>query len=241
MQKPKRRYSLKWNMIAPLLLCWVLPVVVVVSFSGLYITDMTQKQTKEIITRSTENALEVVQERLQSAIAASLEASYNSTLLDAWLNYKREDNYSAFANTASKWLSQLYKFDDKFLTTYLLLTDDEEHTFNVTDNRPYAEAVSFWKNMKERIQDASSKIGTDVAFLQDGAHVYMVRNLKTSNYYDYAILVMELNAQHIFAGLEDVPFTEGYTLWLNEEYVRAVSMEEAPWNTDGQKIGRAHV
>ncbi|MBP8855949.1 MAG: hypothetical protein KBG54_05530, partial [Oscillospiraceae bacterium] len=70
MKRAKRRGSLKWNMIVLLLVCWVLPVVLVVSFSGIYITNTVQKQTREMILSSTQSALDTTKSRVNSAVTA---------------------------------------------------------------------------------------------------------------------------------------------------------------------------
>ena len=135
MKRAKRRGSLKWNMIVLLLVCWVLPVVLVVSFSGIYITNTVQKQTREMILSATQSALDTTKSRVNSAVTASLALSYNPGMLDTWLqDYWRDNNYYQFALTANTLLSQQYRYDDKFIGAFLLMNDAEEHTFNVSDN-----------------------------------------------------------------------------------------------------------
>ncbi len=231
MKRAKRRGSLKWNMIVLLLVCWVLPVVLVVSFSGIYITNTVQKQTREMILSSTQSALDTTKSRVNSAVTASLALSYNPGMLDTWLqDYWRDNNYYQFALTANTLLSQQYRYDDKFIGAFLLMNDAEEHTFNVSDNLQYSEMLQFWRTMKEPVKARCDQLGTGIAFMQEGEHLYLVRNLLTSSYYKYGILILEVDTTYLFGDMEGVPFTDGYCVWLGDTVHHSKNGVQMAWD-----------
>ncbi|MEG0616008.1 MAG: sensor histidine kinase [Oscillospiraceae bacterium] len=214
-----KRHSLKWRMIILLLGCWVLPVVLLVFGVGVYVTKATEKETRETVQASAQSALDIMRGRLDAAVNSSLAASYNPTLRLAWLNYVKDNNYTEFAGIANNFLSQTYKFDEKFLSTFMVLKDEPEHRFNVNNNRPYITIMDYWKNVSEHIMRVSDELGTGIAFVTHKEHLYMVRNLLNTDYYNFAVLVMELDKESLLESMNSVTWGTNYTVWIGDDAV----------------------
>ena len=49
-----------------------------------------------------------------------------------------------------------------------------------------------------QIKSVAQRMGTNTKFIEIGEHLYLVRNLVTSDYNPYAIIVMEINKSNMF-------------------------------------------
>lgn len=62
-------------------------------------------------------------------------------------------------------------------------------------------------------------MGTNTKFIEIGEHLYLVRNLVTSDYNPYAIIVMEINKSNMFKSMDNVVWRENGAIFLDGDMV----------------------
>lgn len=97
--------------------CWVLPFVLWLLWFANYIFHSTQTQARQTVLQSVTAATQITATRLESAASASVKASYLPTLKNAWRQYQKDQIRSIYMKPRTTFLSQQYKYDDKFLNT----------------------------------------------------------------------------------------------------------------------------
>ena len=122
--KHRRQLGLRQGMLGIILLCWVLPVVLIVTLGGVYILDSMTRQYRSDMMRSAQSAAAITGRTLDSMIAASRKASYIATMGNAWASYTKTGDYVTFYNEMQTFLTQQYRYDDKFRNTIVTLVDD---------------------------------------------------------------------------------------------------------------------
>lgn len=212
------KFSLKWGLVCIIVACWILPITIISGATGYYITHNINDQIVRTITSSANNSVKIAVNQIDSAISSSRYASYNPTIKNAYADYRLVPDDSALYDEITPFLTQQYKYDDKFLITTLYFCDKPDniyYTYNETYNATYFGVREYRDNVHETVQQLSKTLGTDIGFLNIQGQVYMVRNILGSDYQPYAVLTMQLNTANMFAAIKSVVWEKDTTIWLN--------------------------
>lgn len=234
----KKRGSLRRGLLIRLILFWILPVLLIVSFVGIYVSNTTNEKTRTMIETSSSNALDILEGRINTAIDASLEASYKPVLRDAWREYRRNSDYITFSSTSLAFLTDQYKYDEKFYFTALTLTDKPDYRFHITNSRPFVDIMFYWQNVHPRVLELCKTLDTRIAFIEQDGRLYLVRNLMDENYYPYAILTMELNPKTLAESLSGITWATDITFWLNDAQITIMG-DTLEWNDQAENNDEA--
>ena len=218
--KPKPvRFSLRAGLACIIVVCWILPIATIGGITEYYITHNISDQIVSTVTSSVGNSVKIAMGQLDSSVSASRYASYNPTVKNAYAEYRLTRDDTALYDRITSFLSQQYKYDDKFLLTTLYFCDKPEavyYTYNETYNATYFGVREYRDSVHALVQRLSGALGADIGFLNVSGRVYMVRNILDSDYRPYAVLAMQLNVDDIFAGLKNIVWATGATVWLDE-------------------------
>lgn len=226
-EKYRRQLGLRQGMLGIILLCWVLPVVLIVTLGGVYILDSMTRQSRSDMLRSAQSAAAITGRNLDSMVAASRKASYIATMGNAWAAYTKTGDYVAFYNEMQTFLTQQYRYDDKFRNTIVTLADDPD-TPIYTSNTSYTSIRKYQKHVCGEVLARSEALGTGLGFFAADGSLYMMRNLLDANYRTYGVLVMELNTDALFDSLRSVIWMTDATVWLGDaEYTVAGGVRDA--------------
>lgn len=91
--------------------------------------------------------------------------------------------------------------------TALYFTSQPEKMYYCYSNNnmvTYAAVKAYEKTAIESVQAKAPKLDTDIAFMNIGGRVYLVRNIMDSKFHAYAVIVMELNMEKILEGLDGI-------------------------------------
>lgn len=225
--KHRRQLGLRQGMLGIILLCWVLPVVLIVTLGGVYILDSMTRQYRSDMMRSAQSAAAITGRNLDSMIAASRKASYIATMGNAWASYTKTGDYVAFYNEMQTFLTQQYRYDDKFRNTIVTLVDDPAAPI-YTSNTSYTSIRKYQQHVRDEVLVRSEALGTGIGFFAADGSLYMMRNLLDANYRTYGVLVMELNTDTLFDSMRSVIWMTDATVWLGDaEYTVAGSVRDA--------------
>ena len=225
--KHRRQLGLRQGMLGIILLCWVLPVVLIVTLGGVYILDSMTRQYRSDMMRSAQSAAAITGRNLDSMIAASRKASYIATMGNAWASYTKTGDYVTFYNEMQTFLTQQYRYDDKFRNTIVTLVDDPAAPI-YTSNSSYTSRRKYQRRVRDEVLVRSEALGTGIGFFAADGSLYMMRNLLDANYRTYGVLVMELNTDTLFDSMRSVIWMTDATVWLGDaEYTVAGSVRDA--------------
>ncbi len=223
----KKRYSLTWRMIRLLILCWVLPVALLIFSGGVLLHQSLMEQSVESYTLSAQAASQLTSLRLESAITASRNASYIGTIKQAWTEYTADGDKVALYQASRTFLEQQYQNDVLFSSTILLFSDFEDEPIYVI-NGTAGGTDRVRKSAEEIIEEAqviSETLDTGIAFFSVGQRVFMMRNLVDSNYQTIAVLMMELNTDLLFVEFSQMSSMEFSTACVSDVIIPLVLME----------------
>ncbi len=216
--KKSNESSLKWSMMRTLILCWVIPLSLLTIIVLKFVYYNLNEQTKQSIKNSADKAVEICLSRMQDSITASKNASYLPTIREKYIRYQRDQNKLQLYETVTAFLTEQYKFDDRFLSTMLIFTGSPETIYYTYSNKyksTYSNVQYFKNHAQSQVLEISKQLDTSVEFLPVDDRVYMIRNLVTPSYEPYAIIIMELNNLAVFDSLRTIWGYENGSIFIN--------------------------
>ncbi len=220
--RANKEVSLKWSMMRTLILCWVLPLTLLTIIVLNFVYRNLNQQTEQTIINSTEKAVEICLSRMQDSITASKNASYLTTIREKYNQFLLDHNKQQLYETVTLFLTQQYRFDDRFLSTMLMFTDDPKNIYSTYSNKhraTYSNVQHFKRHVLTQVMEISKELDTRVTFIPFDDRVYMARNLMTPNFEPYAVIVMELNNETVFESIETIwGYKEG-TIYKNGSFL----------------------
>jgi sensor histidine kinase YesM len=202
----KKRRQLKWSMMAMLTMCWFIPLIVL-SFAMLFfVYGKMSRQLQNTIVTSADQAIDMCQIRLNEAMAASKDSSYLPEIKDSYAAYLADGDVKELNRDVNLFLQQHYRYNSDFRMTVLYFLDNPDNLFYTyqSPQETYAIVRYFQKNVQEQMIAMSEELDTDIAFVSVGDRSYMVRNIVNGKFEPIAMIVMELDTEHMFGSLKSI-------------------------------------
>jgi two-component system sensor histidine kinase YesM len=211
--------SLKHGLIALIGVCWVLPVLLILTLSGYFIRNNLQSRIDDTIETSVTNAMNMTKNSIDSALAASRAASYDNVIQRAWTQYLEDADGVALYGSVTEYLSQQYSYDENFRGVMLYFVKNPSTIYyasnrsNMGKTEPIRNYRAYAHEMAREIaQDASTR----VRFFEANGVLYMLRNIVDSAFHPYAVIVMECDEEALFAPLDNIVWLTDASVDLND-------------------------
>ena len=215
MERGKKGVSLKHGLIGLIIVCWVLPVLLILTLTGYFIRNNLQIRIDETIETSVTNAIDMTKANIDSALAASRAASYDSVIQRAWTQFQEDADSVALYGSVTEYLSQQYSYDDNFRGVMLYFVQDPT-TIYYASNRSNTGKTDPIRNYRayahEIALERSEESSTRVSFFEANGVLYLLRNIVDSAFKPYAVIVMECDESALFAPLDNI-------VWLTDASV----------------------
>lgn len=251
--KPKRTRSLRWSLILLILICWVLPLMLTVTVSGVITSQRTYQHVSDIVSSSVENAVDILQRDLDGTVSSSLSISYVPTVREAYTQYQKDDNVRTFYNEVNQYLTQEYTRNPMISSAHMVFPGIESNFSYLSGNSitvynhsvtNFVDARAFYANggLEATLQLFPS-LDTDIAFVQTDGCLYQVRllSLLQNRFTPYAILVMEINLPELYKSLQSLPWLSDATISLNDGQATLVPFGEQVNQPSIVDTGRHHL
>ena len=222
LNKERKKANLTFGMIRLLIICLVVPfgaLSVVLFFSS---ASKTSNQVRNTVVTSMENAAENCNSNIEKVIQESKQASYDNVIRTSYLQFLKDKNEPVMYREISSYLSEKYKYNSMISSTIVVFkekTTMEYYTYSNVAGATYASISDFKNNAMTQIKSVAQRMGTNTKFVEIGEHLYLVRNLVTSDYDPYAIIVMEINKSNMFKSMDNVVWRENGAIFLDGDMV----------------------
>ena len=139
-------------------------------------------------------------------MAASKDSSYLPEIKDSYAAYLADGDVKELNRDVNLFLQQHYRYNSDFRMTVLYFLDNPDNLFYTyqSPQETYAIVRYFQKNVQEQMIAMSEELDTDIAFVSDGNRSYMVRNIVNGKFEPIAMIVMELDTEHMFGSLKSI-------------------------------------
>lgn len=232
--EPRRAVSLSWRLVTIVLLCWVLPVLLILAVIGAYSYSQVKQQIADTITVSAQNAANMVKTGMEKAFSDSRAASYDPTIRTAYAAYRNDADKVVLYDTLIDYLTRQYRYNDVFTTTMLFFCNEPDSIYYINNNanaNAYGFVRKYVATVHDAVQSLSSEIGTNIRFVAHDETLYMVRNLVDSSFDPYAVLVMQIDKAVLFREMTGIVWLTDATVTLDGASVTVFGEgAEAPEN-----------
>ena len=212
-------FSLKWGLSIAVVLCWVVPILVVVTVSGILLNLNYENHIRQELTAGTEHAMEQVKLRFSSALEASKAASYEGIIEQAYEQYQTTGNKAQLYKTMSAYLSKAYSREASFNAVFVTFLDhpDSDYFYAVDKQiNSYGLLKQYRGEAKQQLLELAGQMDTGIRFCEIGGELYMVRNLLDSSFEPYAVLAMQCSHTLFFQPLEGITSLTEAEIWIDD-------------------------
>lgn len=168
--------------------------------------------------------MQMMRMQLKDCETASKNASYISTIAEAYEDYLEDGLENTFKKTAEDFLRQQYAWHDNCRTAELIMLDIPDENYYVMNNSnggTYRDIDFFYRTAKDRLLEVAQTLDTGTTLAGVEGRVYMVRNLMTSKFQPYAVLALELDQQSLMESYAGMWGYESADLYWNGELLMA--------------------
>lgn len=202
LKKLKMQYdpkSLKTGLTLATLLCWILPIIIVVTTFSVLVNFYNDRNVQQSMDMGVENAMHQVEQRLLSAIEDSKAVSYDGIVRQTY-----RDSSGLIYKNVTEYLTQKFTRNDNYRCVFISSRDRSEpiHAYAAT---PGTAKLNLLRDYKATVYPQAlallESVDTGLYFLTVDDEVYLVRNLLDSDFTPYAMLVIGLEKSEVFQSL----------------------------------------
>lgn len=218
-------------MLLLMLVCWLLPVAMVIGNMGYFMYNNYHNRAKEEISGGLATGLRITADQLNGAVSDILRPGYDGTIRDAWLKWSEGGyGWTSLYDSTARYLRNQYQRDARFpLVTFWFAEAPEDMRVGL-----YIEEAggsqkllsSFWQEDFAAIRDYAPELGTYTGFYQSGERIYLVRNLMNNRFQIIGTQTVALDMSVFTEGLSRLAWGNALCIWIDD--YPAVIRGEAP-------------
>ena len=222
-----RTRKLTTGMIRIILLCWVIPYLVISSALIQTYSRRNRRQISDTVCSAMDNAGRIITEKIVSVIEDSRQASYDGVIKKSYEQFLKDENEQEMHRSVSDYLNRTYKYSRIISNTILLYERPmtmEYYTYSNVAGATYTSIDEFRSIAEQTVRECAKELGTNTLLTDISGHLYVVRNIVLSNYEPFAVLVMEVNKERLFEGMDSVVWKktaaavlDGQVIWQDAE------------------------
>lgn len=199
-RKHRGLFSLRFQIVSVLLLCYVIPVFVLGQFARHILLDSVRKNVESALVSSARHAWDMTVRNLDHAVSLGQEAVYDEELADAWDKWQS----SSVSNAEYLRLSRNYlerRFGrDKFFSFAAFLPENSGGLL-ISNPSGQGAASAFFRENEKQIRRAAEDLDTRSLFTGSGEQMCFVRNVLDMHMENTGILVFGLNRSEVLEPL----------------------------------------
>ena len=200
----KTRTSLRTGFLMTILICWLVPIFIVVALAGVLLNENYRQSVQQEIDSSAANALRLVQMRFEDAIDDSKAVSYDGTVRDAYRTWLQNGDSAGLYGTVTDYLSQSFTRGEIYQAVFIHFWNVDASAYVLSDGTTSFGLLRQCRECAPQIMAEMEDADTDIRLLLIDGQMYMARNLLDSTFTPYASVVMLLQPGNLFLPLDSV-------------------------------------
>lgn len=211
--------NLTLGMIRIIVLCLLVPYLSLSVVLFFYTTAKTEKRINDTVITSIENAAEICEINIETAISDSKKASYDGVIKRSYNDFLNTGDESKMYNEVSSYLKSEYKYSSSVSSVILLFdtnTKREYYTYNNQAGATYSNIRYFKLKAEPLIMSVAKDLETKTALITVENHLYVVRNIVSSNYTPFATIIMEMNTEQMFKSMDNVVWKQSGLIYIDD-------------------------
>lgn len=114
-----KKISLRSGLVSVILICWLMPIIIIVTLSGILLNNNYRKSIQQEIRVEAENALNQVRKHIEDAIWDSKAVSYDGIIRGAYRSYLQDGDSAQLYRSVSDYLNQNFSRESRYRAAFL--------------------------------------------------------------------------------------------------------------------------
>ena len=215
MRKPK--ISLRTGLSTTILLCWLVPILLLVTLSGVLLGNSYRRSARQEVDDAAQYAVSQVRTALTNAISDSKSVSYDGIIRTAYRSYRESENNVNLYRNVNDYLKENFSRSGSYRSVFVVFWDEainaDAYVFGAEENG--LSTMQRCQAAAPGILEAMRTADTQIRFLLTDGDLYLARNLLDSHFEPYASIVLLLKPSAFFAPLSALGEPEEVQLRLD--------------------------
>ena len=218
MKQEKQPGSLREKLVGMTLICWVLPIMIIVTLAALLLNANYERNLRSQLETDAVYALQRVEEKLNSVIESSKAVSYDGVVRAAYREYQQDGDSVALYRKVNEYLNQNYSREEVFQAVFISFWEDLRIYPYVMSSgiQGYSIPRNYHRNIEPILLETMQDADTAIRFLTYDGELYGARNLLDSRFEPYATIAMLCDRGVLFQPLDEVRRISGVSLQLDD-------------------------
>lgn len=214
----KRKISLRAGLVTTILICWLMPVVCIVTLSGLLLNSNYQKSIRQQIQSEAASALEQVRTNLADAIWDSKAVSYDGIVRSGYRTFRQDGDTASLYRTVNDYMTQNFSRESRYRAAFLYFWGEGEgaNAYVLCRGTTGHDLLAQVKQTAPWIIGAMQDADTAIRFYNLDGELYMARNILSSHFESYATIAVLLDSSVVLQSMEGVQRVSSLTLTVDD-------------------------
>lgn len=214
----KRKISLRTGLVTTILICWLMPVVCIVTLSGLLLNSNYQKSIRQQIQSEAASALEQVRTNLADAIWDSKAVSYDGIVRSGYRTFRQDGDTASLYRTVNDYMTQNFSRESRYRAAFLYFWGEGEgaNAYVLCRGTTGHDLLAQVKQTAPWIIGAMQDADTAIRFYNLDGELYMARNILNSHFESYATIAVLLDSSVVLQSMEGIQRVSSLTLTVDD-------------------------
>lgn len=217
-QVKKQPGSLRTKLLRIILLCWVLPIAIILTVAGVLLRSNYERNLRSQLETDAGYVLRQEELLLDAVFESSKAVSYDGAVRSAYRDYLQNGDRTALYRGVSEYLSQTFARDERFQAVFVSFWEDLKiYPYIMSSGiRGYSIPRYYHRSVEPLLLEEMSEADTAIRILVYDRELYVARNLLDSSFRPYATVVMLCDKSGLLSSFDSIRGAGGVTLLLDD-------------------------
>ena len=217
-QVKKQPGSLRTKLLRIILLCWVLPIAIILTVAGILLRSNYERNLRGQLETDAGYVLRQEELLLNAIFESSKAVSYDGAVRSAYRDYLQRGDRTALYRGVSEYLSQTFSRDERFQAVFVSFWEDLKIYPYVMSSgiRGYSIPRNYHRSVEPLLLEEMAEADTAIRILVFDNELYVARNLLDSSFRPYATVVMLCDKSGLLDSFDSIRGAGGVMLLLDD-------------------------
>ena len=217
-QVKKQPGSLRTKLLRIILLCWVLPIAIILTVAGILLRSNYERNLRGQLETDAGYVLRQEELLLNAVFESSKAVSYDGAVRSAYRDYLQHGDRTALYRGVSEYLSQTFSRDERFQAVFVSFWEDLKiYPYIMSSGiRGYSIPRNYHRSVEPLLLEEMEEADTAIRILVFDNELYVARNLLDSSFRPYATVVMLCDKSGLLDSFDSIRGAGGVMLLLDD-------------------------
>ena len=217
-QVKKQPGSLRTKLLRIILLCWVLPIAIILTVAGILLRSNYERNLRGQLETDAGYVLRQEELLLNAVFESSKAVSYDGAVRSAYRDYLQHGDRTALYRGVSEYLSQSFSRDERFQAVFVSFWEDLKiYPYIMSSGiRGYSIPRNYHRSVEPLLLEEMAEADTAIRILVFDNELYVARNLLDSSFRPYATVVMLCDKSGLLDSFDSIRGAGGVMLLLDD-------------------------